>query len=320
MQKVTLRAFKFENVDIKKFKNDVFENISKILNEGCSVSTRKMFLNQDDPKKENDSLSYYEFVNNNNHLVATILRSSEENTLPTIESSLFDEPLFNILDLKKTSIDTGIIYKDHFYIALSENYLVTNLKSSLSPKRIQTYINYLTNTSCCSLTPVLEKRKNISFAEIKTITLNDGSLNISEPRVKNKNIKNEESKKSLFLKPYEIIKFLKERLSYNNEVKMLSDKDIAEMVSVQLVLEFHKPKDISMEEYMERMAELTLKYIDDPSDVIVKGEKNKKLNGKELLKTKIVEIEKTDEGDIIEQDLYQEMTKFLIELENEKTI
>lgn len=318
MQKITIRAFKFENDDAKKIKSDVFKNITTVLNEEFSVSTRKMYLNQDDPKKENDSLSYYEFFNNKTHLVATLLRSSEESTQPTIDKSLFEKPKFNILDLKKSSVDSGIIYKDHFYIALSENYLVTNLKLPVSQKRIQTYINYLTNTSCCNLTPVLEKRKSIGFEKIKTITLNDCPLNITNQSLNNKDVENKEFKKSLFLKPTEIIQFIKERIIYNKDVKMLSDEDIAEMVSVQLILGFHKPKDLSKEEHMERMAELTLKYVDDPSDVIVKGEKNKNLNGKELLKTKTVEIEKTDQGDIIEQDLYQEMVTFLIELENEK--
>lgn len=68
---------------------------------------------------------------------------------------------------------------------------------------------------------------------------------------------------------------------------------------------------------MKRMAELTLKYVDDPSDVEVRGSNNKKLTGNKLLKEKAVLIEKTDQNDIIEQDLYQEMVTFLIELENE---
>lgn len=310
LQKITLRAFKFENQDIKKSKNNVFDKIKTVLKENFSVSTRKMYLNQDDPKKENDSLSYYDFMNNYEHLVGTLLRSSEEDTQPKIDESFFEKPRFAINELKNSIVETGIVYKEHYYIAISKNFLVTNLRTSF--KRIQTYINYLTNSTCCNLTPVLEDKKAISFENIKKIALNDCPLNIQ-----NEDNSVEKFNKSILLNPKEIINFIKDRIFYNNGIGSLTDKDLVEMVSVQLILGFQKPKNMTKDQHMKRMAELTLKYVDDPSDVEVRGSNNKKLTGNKLLKEKAVLIEKTDQNDIIEQDLYQEMVTFLIELENE---
>jgi len=310
LQKITLRAFKFENQDIKKSKNNVFDKIKTVLKENFSVSTRKMYLNQDDPKKENDSLSYYDFMNNYEHLVGTLLRSSEEDTQPKIDESFFEKPRFAINELKNSIVETGIVYKEHYYIAISKNFLVTNLRTSF--KRIQTYINYLTNSTCCNLTPVLEDKKAISFENIKKIALNDCPLNIQ-----NEDNSVEKFNKSILLNPKEIINFIKDRIFYNKGIGSLTDKDLVEMVSVQLILGFQKPKNMTKDQHMKRMAELTLKYVDDPSDVEVRGSNNKKLTGNKLLKEKAVLIEKTDQNDIIEQDLYQEMVTFLIELENE---
>ena len=309
-QKITLRAFKFENQNIKKSKNNVFDKIKTVLKENFSVSTRKMYLNQDDPKKENDSLSYYDFMNNYEHLVGTLLRSSEEDTQPKIDESFFEKPRFAINELKNSIVETGIVYKEHYYIAISKNFLVTNLRTSF--KRIQTYINYLTNSTCCNLTPVLEDKKAISFENIKKIALNDCPLNIQ-----NEDNSVEKFNKSILLNPKEIINFIKDRIFYNKGIGSLTDKDLVEMVSVQLILGFQKPKNMTKDQHMKRMAELTLKYVDDPSDVEVRGSNNKKLTGNKLLKEKAVLIEKTDQNDIIEQDLYQEMVTFLIELENE---
>lgn len=318
-QKITLKAFKFENQDIKKSNSEVFDKIKTVLKENFPVSTRKMYLNRDDPKNENDSLSDYNFMNNDEHIVGTLLRSSEEDTQPTIDESFFEKTKFAINDLKNSIVETGIVYKEHYYIAISKNFLVTNLKTS--SKRIQTYINYLTNSTCCNLTPVLEEKKSISFENIKKIALNNCPLNIQNEKEKEKETENNDVKKfskSILLNPKEVINFIKDRINYNNEIRFFTDKELADMVSVQLILGFQKPKNVSNEEHMKRMAELTLKYVDDASDVEIRGPNNKKLSGDKLLREKAVFIEKTDRNDIIEQDLYQEMVTFLIELENEK--
>ena len=76
-----------------------------------------MYLNKDDPKKENDSLSDYNFMNNDEHIVGTLLRSSEEDTQPTIDESFFEKTKFAINDLKNSIVETGIVYKEHYYIA-----------------------------------------------------------------------------------------------------------------------------------------------------------------------------------------------------------
>ena len=49
-QKITLKAFKFENQDVKKSSSEVFGKIKTVLKENFPVSTRKMYLNKDDPK------------------------------------------------------------------------------------------------------------------------------------------------------------------------------------------------------------------------------------------------------------------------------
>ncbi|HEF0030338.1 TPA: hypothetical protein R8G57_004938, partial [Citrobacter freundii] len=69
----------------------------------------------------------------------------------------------------------------------------------------------------------------------------------------------------------------------------------------------------------ERALGAYLKPVSDLDNVSFKRKDNKtEIKGKDLLLTKAVDIETTQSGKLVEQQLLQEMSKFLVELSDAK--
>jgi hypothetical protein len=74
---------------------------------------------------------------------------------------------------------------------------------------------------------------------------------------------------------------------------------------------------MSKSEYDKRLANAFVKPISDIDDIEIDTKKNGKIKGSEIRRIKSVVIELTDTGKINEKLLYQEMERFLAEVENE---
>ena len=77
------------------------------------------------------------------------------------------------------------------------------------------------------------------------------------------------------------------------------------IIFVQLVINFSKPKSMSVEDYRLRTIGASLKQIGDPENIKIQTN-GKKLKGSEVLKTEIIDVE-DDGGAISEQEIYQKM-------------
>ncbi|EFJ7512320.1 hypothetical protein HV269_02335 [Citrobacter sp. RHBSTW-00696] len=103
-----------------------------------------------------------------------------------------------------------------------------------------------------------------------------------------------------------------------SDTDQLNDIALSQMISAELLIKFKKPRKMTDDEY-ERALGAYLKPVSDLDNVSFKRKDNKtEIKGKDLLLTKAVDIETTQSGKLVEQQLLQEMSKFLVELSDAK--
>ncbi|QJT83706.1 hypothetical protein C0557_10095 [Kosakonia sp. MUSA4] len=103
-----------------------------------------------------------------------------------------------------------------------------------------------------------------------------------------------------------------------SDTEQLNDIALSQMISAELLIKFKKPRKMTEEEY-QRALGAYLKPVSDLENVSFKRKDNKtEIKGKDLLRTKSVNIETTQSGKLVEHQLLQEMSKFLVELSNDK--
>lgn len=93
----------------------------------------------------------------------------------------------------------------------------------------------------------------------------------------------------------------------------LNDVDLSQIISAELILKLTKPRKMSEEEY-QRLYGAYLKPISDIDNISFKDKNGNQIKGKDVLKTKNVNIETTETGELVEPQLNQEMIRFLNEL------
>lgn len=74
------------------------------------------------------------------------------------------------------------------------------------------------------------------------------------------------------------------------------------------------------EDSYAKLLSATLKPVSDLDNIVFKrSDGRSEIKGKDLLKIKNVTIEVTDSGKLVEQEVFQEMSRYLKEIENEAT-
>ncbi|WP_044204953.1 hypothetical protein, partial [Pectobacterium odoriferum] len=108
-----------------------------------------------------------------------------------------------------------------------------------------------------------------------------------------------------------VLEIIKKSMS---ETKTLDDITLSQMISAELLIKFKKPRKMTDDEY-KRILGAYLKPVSDLENITFKRKDGKsEIKGKDLLKTKPVDIEMTPTGKLVEQQLLQEMNRFLKEL------
>lgn len=90
------------------------------------------------------------------------------------------------------------------------------------------------------------------------------------------------------------------------------------MISAKLLIEFNKPQKQDNTAVRKAYSALLKPVSDLDNFVITTRDKKQMINGKDLLLSKICEIDTSDSGMLNEVNISQEMTKFILEIENEK--
>ena len=303
-KKVTLRACSIKNSKISSNNNSYLEKLRKKLDDTI-VSQRQMRLNQQDSKKEEDLISYYNASKEKTFLFGTMLRVSLGGDVAHITKSLFENKIFTLNELINTKNDKYVaVYRSHYYFCMDNKNLVTNLPLNRTVSGLQTYINFLLETEDFELTPIIISSPQSKLSDLKCITVkNPFSNSKTQNNTENKSIKID---KNLF----EFVKKLFKDTQNLNEI------DLSQIISAELILKLTKPRKMSEEEY-QRIYGAYLKPISDIDNISFKDKNGKRIKGKDILKTKDIDIETTETGELVEAQLNQEMIKFLKEL-NEK--
>jgi len=310
LRPVKLRAFSITNDDIKKPDSGLLRLLEKKL-QGSVAQNRRMLLNKEDPKKEEDLISDYT-TQESIFIHGVVLRICPSEEIPNIPDTYLQKEKITISDLDNVDTGSKIMYKDHFHFSLNNDHLVTNLPGNKTITRLQTYINWLLEkergAKLFEFTPMLVTPPNAKLSELKNIAVKDSLIY--------KDTSTEPTKSN----------FGQTVLSVSNEIlsKLIKDVTTIEqikekhIISAQLLIKFSKPRKMSDEDYGKIMGAY-LKPISETDNISFTTRNGNKITGTDILRVKSVEIEETSSGKISENQLSQEMEKFLQELKNENS-
>ncbi|EGY60909.1 hypothetical protein [Neisseria sp. GT4A_CT1] len=233
MVAIKLRAFEITNTDINKMHSDVKDKLKSFLKNSKTVNERRMLLNTEDPQKEEDFISNFSKDNLLMDVIfCTMLRVAFGNNVQHINTHLFEKPNFTIEELNNSTLDTDAIYKNHYYFALNNNYLVTNLQGNITITRLQTYLNWLLN-DLYEISPLLAEEIVPSISDIKDIVVKDTSI---YPTKESEN----STQRSSFDLGKIALNLIKNALIDSDK---LSDIELEQMISARLVIEFKNLKN-----------------------------------------------------------------------------
>jgi hypothetical protein len=297
-----LRAFRIENNEITQSNSGLLSNLANKLN-GSKAENRRMQLNAEDIKREEDLISDFN-VNEQNFVSGVILRITHAEDVPNIPDEFLQHEKISINELDTIEAGTSIIYKDHYYFLLNNDFIVTNLQANLPIKRLQVYLNWLLEkergTALYEFTPMVVPQKETKLSDINKITVKDTTVNTN---------KQDTGHKKFALS----LDLLTDLIKDVSSLDQIIENNI---VSAELLIKFTKPRKMSEEDYQNIMGAY-MKPISETDDISFSTKKHGTIKGSDILKTKIVDIELTETNKINEPQLYQEMEKFLNELKSE---
>ena len=303
MKKVNLRAFKITNVDINNACSDLGDQLKEKLSCSETVDNRRMRLNIEDPKNEEDLISYFQLKQD--IVFCTMLRIELGNNVQHITSDLFKKKSFTINELNDSTVAVEAIYKSSYYFSISDNFLITNLPGNNTIKGLETYLSWFLE-KYYQIIPLIDIAQITKLSEIKSITVEDNPSNI-------KNQSSQNSFLTVQLKE-QSIPLVRNLL---NDINSISDAQLDQLISVKLLINFRKIKKTDPIELQNALGAL-LKPVSDLGNYILEDKNRKKVKtGESLPRVKTVTIETTDSGFLNENQLLQEMYTFIRELKNE---
>jgi len=303
---IKLRAFNVTNKNITMGESDILPLLKATLEDKSKVQDRRMKLNEQD--NDEDILSYFDWQQSS-YIFGMMMR-----IIPAENGGVISDELFDRETIKISDIDTGNAgerqYKDHYYFALNNSYLITNLSGSYSIDRLQTYINWLLGDvrqeNYFETTPITKVPEGVKIEDIRKIEFGDSGVNA----------KTETSTTEIRTKLKELSGTLLETLLKDST--SLGDINREELVSATLMLKIKaKPEAMAEDDYKRIMGAMTKQITNDSGFTIV-AKNGKKYNGAEIKVVKDEYVEKTKSGRIVEEQLKQKMESFLRELNNKQ--
>lgn len=308
-KQITLRVFCIENPDLKKEDSGLLSLLSKKL-EQSKAKDRRMLLNKEDPKKEEDLICDYN-INQPIYISGIVLRIIPSKDVVSIPDQLFEEHRIIIRDLDKQDTKASISGNGYYYFLMDNRFIITNLPLNTTIQRFQTYINWLLEkergATLFEFTPKIISVPSIQMSGLKTIKVQDTNFTHS--------VDDRQGDQSSFQKFRNLSKDFV--IGLVKDIKGLDTNILEEIISAELLIKFKKkPKNISAEDYQKALGAY-MKPISDADNIVFIPKKGNAIKGSDMFKTKIVDIETTESKKISENQLYQEMEKFLQELKNE---
>lgn len=309
---VRLRAFRFENDLITETNNQILSILTQKLS-NTTAQERRMSLNSEEKAGEEDLISYYE-PRNGVAIMGIVLRIAPSNESHTIPDNLFDKNKIGMTELENFGNKADSIEKDHYYFYLNNKYVITTLRSNSTINRFQVYLNWLLKderkNKLYEISPVIAIPNTTKLNEIKSISFTDTSIHsqskanipIGTGTIKTTIRKTAlEGLKNLFV-----------------DTKSFEEIKDSQILTAEILIKFVRPKGMKKEDFNKFMA-ATLKPVSDCDNVVLKTRNKGTLSGRDIQKSKTVEIELTESNNLNEQDLWQNMEKFVNELDQEDT-
>lgn len=307
---IRLRAFRFENNLVTETNNKILSILSQKLS-NTTAQERRMLLNSEEKDKEEDLISYYEH-RNGLAIMGIVLRIAPSNESHTIPDNLFDKNKIGMTELESIENQAEYIQKDHYYFYLNDKYVITTLRSNITIVRFQAYLNWLLKeerqNKMYEISPIITIPPTTPLNELKSISFTDTSIH-SQSKA-DRPIGTGTIKTAIRKTALEGLKDLFVDAKSFEEIKN------SQILAAEILIKFIKPKGMKKEEFSKFMA-ATLKPVSECDNIILKTRNKGILKGRDIQKSKSVEIELTDSGNLNEQDLWQNMEKFINELDHE---
>ncbi|MBD5238477.1 MAG: hypothetical protein HDS64_01725 [Bacteroidales bacterium] len=275
------------------------------------AKSRRMRLNG--IESEEDLLSDFSWQANNNYLFGMMLRIIPASNGGIIDSQLFEQPTISIKDVSEGDANKSQ-YKDHYYFAINNTHIVTNLSGTYSIDRLQTYLNWLLNsvrgTKLFEFTPVTKLPDGVKLSELKGIEF--GGVSSSQRLTAGL----AQTENRAILKMQELTDSIFEKLF--SDTASLSEIERDQIITAKLVLTVkHKPKDMANDEY-QRVMGTVMRQITNDSGIILIAKDGNKYRGEEIKVVRDVTVEKTSGNRIVEEQLKQRMESFLSDLNEQQ--
>ncbi len=306
-KKLTLRAFRIENPCLTEPNSGILGLLQQVLTAESTAAQRRMPLNAEDPDR--DLLANFTWATNNAYMFGMMLRIIPADNGGMLSEELFNRPTITMADVNAGHPDQSQ-YKDHFYFALNNSYLVTSLAGNISIDRLQTYINWLLEgvrgERLFQLTELTKLPDGVPFSQIKDIQfVGGGTTIVSTPTG------SEQTTISTSLG--NLTEGLLELLMGGDMVNL--DKIRSnQLVEARLLLKLKgKPREMAQEEFQRVMGAIVTNVTND-SGIVLRTKDGNKYTGAAVKIKKAVSIECIGANRIVEEQLKQEMELFLNEV------
>ena len=306
-KKLTLRAFRIENPSLTEAHSHILGLLQQVLTESSTAAQRRMPLNSEDPDR--DLLANFIWATNNAYMFGMMLRIIPADNGGMLSEELFNQPTITMADVNAGNPEQSQ-YKDHFYFALNNDYLITNLAGNINIGRLQTYINWLLESvrseRLFQFTELTKLPDGVPLNQIKDIQFVGGGTTVAAAPTEN-----EPTTLSTTLS--NISDSVLELLMGHDSVNL--DKIRAnQLVEARLFLKLKgKPREMAQEEFQRVMGAIATNVTND-SGIVVRTKDGNNYTGEAVKIKKPITVECIAPNRIVEEQLKQEMELFLNEI------
>ena len=280
--------------------------LQQVLITESTAAQRRMPLNAEDPDR--DLLANFTWATNNAYIFGMMLR-----IIPADNGGVISEELFNQPTITMAQVNAGhpnqSQYKDHYYFALNNYYLVTSLAGNINIDRLQTYINWLLESvrgeRLFQLTELTKLPDGVQLSQIKDIQFVGGGNTITATPTNNQPT-------TLSAKLVSLTDDLLGRLI--GDTASLAEIRSNQLIEARLFLKLKsKPKDMAQDEFQRVIGAIATNITND-SGIMVRTKDGNKYTGAAVKVKKPVSVECVEANRIVEEQLKQQMELFLTEV------
>lgn len=268
--------------------------------EKSSVADRILETNK--KKCTSDVLTNFHVVSDD-CLTGTISRIRPAKGVGLYTKEMLAKLLLQKADVLENAEDKFIVYGE-FNFAIKGRCLVSDTPRN-NIKGVQTYLRWLLGTDGIDIIPMIAKTKSLELRNVSSVCFSD-----MPERQKTANNDKAQEEKSISLSQigYDWVRTI---LCDATDANDILSRDI---ISATLQVKFNKkPKKLAKEDY-ERQMGLLIRPFDEESGFSLTLKNGMTLTGNEVITSKEVDVDMVDEVNISEENLKQELLKYLNEL------